>query len=70
MVEGLQRVVNCELIFFKGFKEKTMTTKIFITRGKERIAIEEKNKIEKECMKENIKKITQTNNTPPNVREI
>ena len=49
----------------KGFQEKTMTTKIFVTRSNKRIAVEEKVNIEKECTRENIKKFTQTNNTSP-----
>ena len=51
--------------WLKDFKEMTITTSIFVLCRGERVAVEDMKRIECECIKENIKKFTQANNTPP-----
>ena len=63
--QGQQRMNYHNINRLKEFKEKTMTTKIYVTREGERRAVEDKKEIERECVKENIKKFTQANDTPP-----
>ena len=52
----------------KGFKEKTMTTKIFVSRNGERVMVKNKNEIERECIAANKSKFMQANSTPPILR--